>query len=713
MIAREFHLRDDFAPVDYATWKRAAEADLKGVPFAKKLVGHTHEGIDLQPIYSEENAPTVGDPGGFPGLPPFIRGTKPLGNTLTGWDIRQHHTWPDPAGANSHILDDLRHGVTSIQLRFDSASSFGFDADDPRAAGLCGRDGVMLYCTGDLDRALAEVPLDKPVVFLDTGGAYLPAAALVVATAASRDITSLQLQGAFNADPLGALLRDGRLTVPIETALAHLADMAAWTAQHAPGMRAVEVCTSPYHHAGAATTQDLAFMMATGIEYLRAMTASGLNIQVAAKQILFSDSLDCHFFRAIAKIRAARLLWSRVVALCGGHDDAQRMLLRVRISRRVMTVRDPWINILRNTVAAFAGALGGADAVTTMPFDSASDWSDQFGRQNARNVQLLLREEAYLHHAVDPTGGSWFLETLTRQLAERAWALLQEIEAQGGLIQAVRNGWVQKTIDAVAKVREKNIATRLEPITGISEHADVAETKIRRPAPDVDALSSAARSRLAAWRCDHPCQDLLTELAELALSKTRAAGQLTAAAIRAAEAGATIGQLAQSLAGNGREPAQMAPLAVHPYDLAFEDLRDACDAYLARHGERPRVFLAGIGAVRDQMARINYARNFFEAGGLAAVSEDGPADVAMAVQRFSRSGTRSAVICSTDPLYDIHVEQLAPRLRAAGARTIILAGHPGAHEARYRAAGVDRFIFVKCDVLETLRSLLREEGVLP
>lgn len=712
VIAREFQVSDDFAPVIYAVWKKAVEADLKGIPFEKQLISRTHEGIDLQPLYTEETAPTAGDPAGLPGFAPFVRGTRALGQALHGWDIRQQHTHPDPVAVNRFIRDDLEHGVTSIQLRFDAASSFGLDATDPRAADLCGRDGIMLYTAGDVDRALAGVPLDRPVVWLDTGGAFLPAAGLVVAAAARRGIAPAQLRGAFNADPLGAQMRDGRLTVPVETALAHLADLAVWTVRNAPGMRSVEICTSPYHHAGATTVQDLAFMMATGLEYLRALTRAGLDVSTAARQFVFSDSLGCNFFRAIAKIRAARWLWARVVATCGGDAHAQRMYLRVRTSRRILTVRDPWVNMMRNTACVFAGAIGGADAITTMPFDAAQGGDSELGRHNARSAQLVLREEANLHRVVDAAGGSWFLETLTRQLAERAWALLQEVEKEGGMVRAALGGWVRHAIDAAEASRVKNIATRLEPITGISEHPDIAEMKTKLPPSDRARLTAAAQTRLAAWRSEHTPSEAVRKLSELAATSARSPGELTAAAMRAAQAGATIGELAAALAAGAGEPARVAPLAVHPYDQAFEELRDACDAWLASRGARPRVFLAGVGAVRDQLARMTYARSFFEAGGFATVSRDGPADVDAAVNAFKQSGARIAVICSTDKLYETAVEQLAPRLKAAGARTVVLAGHPGANEAKYRAAGVDRFIFIKCDVLDTLRALLREEGVL-
>ncbi len=257
MIAKEFALGNDFPRIDYATWRKAVEAELKGAPFDKKMVSRTYEGIDLQPIYTEETFATSGDPGGMPGFAPFARGAQVLGNALTEWDIRQEHVDPDPAEVNAQILDDLSNGVSSIVLRLDAAGSAGYDADDRQAAELSGRDGVIISTADDLQRALAKVHLDIAGVWLEAGAAFLPAAALHVTAARLAGVEPERLLGAFNADPLGTLMREGSLPVPLKAALEQMADLAAWTAAHAPHMTAVEVGTAPYHHAGATTTQDL------------------------------------------------------------------------------------------------------------------------------------------------------------------------------------------------------------------------------------------------------------------------------------------------------------------------------------------------------------------------------------------------------------------------------------------------------------------------
>ena len=714
MIEEELTIVGDFPAVGYDAWKAKAVADLKGAPFERKLVGHTDDGIALQPLYTAESWPSAHDPSGFPGSPPFTRGMTPLGRTLGGWDVRQELTEPDPAVANVNVLGDLRQGATSIELRLDAAACAGLDADDPGAAGLCGRDGLMAYTLGDLRRALEGVPFAGAPVSLDAGAAYLPAAALLAALWQESGGEDLGARGAFNADPLGALLRDGSLPVPLDAALEQMADMAAWTAAHLPAVTSVRVSTAVYHDAGSSSVQDLAFALATAAEYLRAMTTAGLSLEAAAGQIAFHETLGCRFFQAIAKLRAFRKLWARAMEACG--VDAQAAAsphLVVATGRRVMTHRAPWVNLLRNTAACFASAVGGADAIITLPMDAALGAGDALTRRLARNTQVILQEECRLGEVVDPAGGSWFLESLSDEMAENGWALFREIEAQGGMVQAATNGWVGDQVAAVELRREKDIATRKAAITGVSAHPDIFEEELSRSAPDYAALRAAATGRLALWRRERRAADPCAALRAVLAEPARGGGALMAAAVATARAGATIGELTDAVAGRmaGRQGAHTTPLAARPYAAAYEQLRDLVDVYSQAHGgERPKVFLARLGAPVEYLARATYAQDFAEAGGFEPVSAEGSLDAQAA--GCAASGAKIAVICSSDARYATDVVDVAPLLHAAGARIVVLAGKPGADEARYRAAGVDRFIFVKCDVLETLRDLLHEEGVL-
>lgn len=698
-LAPEFTIRDDFPPVSYDQWRTLAEESLQGAPFEKKLVTHTYESIDVQPIYTSRDRPEEPDSEGFPGLAPLVRGSRPLGS-VSGWDLRQEFAHPDLKIANGEILDDLAGGVTSLLLRFDGAAREGLDPDDD-AAEQAGSDGLTVYHVDDLGEALEGVELALVGVALDAGASFLPAAAILAALWQHRNIPADHAQGAFNADPLAVLATRGTLPVATADALLQMAELAQWTAENYPHVTAVAVSSTPYHHAGATAAQDIAFAAATGVQYLRSMTEAGMEIDTAARQMVFRMGVGTHHFLSIAKLRAARRVWSRVLQACGC-ESAAAMKIQSRTSDRVLTKRDPYVNLLRNTVGVFSAGIGGADVITSVPFDHMTGLPDEFSRRVARNTALILQEEAHLNRVIDPAGGSWFLDTLTDQLAEKAWEVFQEVERNGGMLKALESGWVGEQIDSAFAPRAKDIARRKEGITGVSEFPDIAEERVTRPPPDTAAMRREASQRIARRRRDQDAEVLA------GLSST---GRVSAA-VEAAMAGATIGQMAQAL-GFFVAPLPSIP-HLEPRSLAepFEELRDASDAWLEAHGRRPTAFLANMGPISHHTARATYAKNFFEAGGYEVVTNAGFQDAESAAEALAQSGATVAVICSSDKLYPDVVPQLAPKLKAAGARTVVLAGHPGENEAAWRDAGVDRFIFIKCDVLATLQEMLREEGVL-
>jgi methylmalonyl-CoA mutase len=679
MLDKEPTIASDFPVVEYDEWRRQAEKDLKGIPFEKKMITHTLEGIDIQALYLRNDWPSDGDPSGFPGFPTFVRGAGVLGHALSGWDIRQELRRPLPEEANRIALEELGHGVSSLHAHFDAAVCRGLDPDDPESADLCGREEVMTYCLGDFETLFADVDLSVASVALDARGAFIPTAALMVSLMRKRNIALSDVQCCFGADPLGALVACGSLPFSMEDSLRLMADLAAWTAEEAPKATAIRVSTVPYHHAGASSTQDVAFAVATAVEYLRVMTSAGMDIDSAIRMIAFHDAAGCKFFQAIAKIRALRKVWSKVTRECGGSPEAgSSMRLTVQTSRRVMTRRDPWVNLLRNTAACFAAAIGGADAVTTLPMDAAIGLSDEFTRHLARNTQLILLEESQLNRVIDPAGGSWFLESLTDRIAEEAWGIFRSIDARGGMIKATMDGWTAEQIEAVERIREKDAAVRKRGVTGVSEHPDVFEKEIVRPAPDYAQLRAASSARLMRWRRDHGAAWELDALRQKAQDRDAKPGDLMRAAIAAAKKGATVGQLTAMSAQTGKidDSAHVARLKVHPYAAAYEAMRDAADRYAAGpDGKRPKVFLANLGAPKEYLARSTYSLNFFEAGGFEPVSGEGTDDPQVLAEAFAKSGASIAVLCSTDARYKTDVERVAPALRSAGVRTLILAGH--------------------------------------
>ncbi len=369
------------------------------------------------------------------------------------------------------------------------------------------------------------------------------------------------------------------------------------------------------------------------------------------------------------------------------------MRLNARTSRRVLTTRDPYVNLLRNTVSVFAAGIGGAESITSAPFDTAIGQPDAASRRIARNTLHVLQDESHLNRVVDPAGGSWYLDSLTNQMATKAWEIFQQIESQGGMRQVLENGWVAAQLDAAFTPRAKAIATRKDGITGVSEFPDVNEEPVVR-----EALDTASLRNIAAARLKQPRQPL-PPLASVA------------AMLEAACAGSTLGQIAAA-AGFHRDSARLSPIVPRPLAEPFEQLRDASDAWKLAKGARPLVFLANMGPVAHHTARATFSKNFFAAGGFDVLSNNGFADADTAAAACTESGAKIAVICSSDKLYAEIVPEVAAKLKAGGARTVVLAGFPGDNESAWQSAGVDRFIFMKCDVLATLRELLVEEGVL-
>jgi methylmalonyl-CoA mutase len=510
-----------------------------------------------------------------------------------------------------------------------------------------------------------------------------------LAVAKQRGLRWTGLSGSLGLDPLTTLARAGALPGSLAAAHDQSAALARWALAEAPLLRTLHVDTSAYHEAAADAAHEIALALATGVEYLRALSSRGLTLPDALAQLSFGFSIGRDFFLEIAKLRAARRAWAQVVSASGIGSDHGAMLIHASTSLRESTRRDPWVNMLRGTAESFAAVVGGADAITTHGFDVAHGASDEFASRMARNTQHLLRHEANLHRVVDPAGGSFYVEALTDALLARAWDAFQAIERAGGLTAALEAGSVQGELAKALKQDEQAVETRKLPITGVNEFPHVGEGPIARPA----ALAVASTQKQSA----------------LSAGALEGASDLVSAAIAALEQGAHFRDLTRALSKS--EPARVKPLLRERLAAPLEALRDRADARLAATGTRPRVFLANLGPISEHKARAAYAQNFFEAAGFQTLSNDGFSSAEQAGAAFVKSGAELAVLCSSDALYAELAEATARALSQAGARAIVLAGSPGEREASYRAAGVTDFIFVGTNLVTTLGTLLTRAGV--
>jgi len=556
------------------------------------LSGPTYDGIVVAPLYDADD---------LPGTAPFDRAAR----QTPGWDVRQRHAVAD----SEAVLADLTGGVTSLWL-------------------VIGEGAIG---AGELPAVLEGVHLDLAPVVLEAGPRSREAAEALFALAAERGVALSGNLGASAAGPGAAGARTA-------------AELAARCVARFPGLRAVTVDATPYHDAGGSDADELGCSIALAVANLRAL--DGLGSARAFEQLEFRYAATDDQFATIAKLRAARKLWARVAQVCGVQSPQRQ---HVVTSSAMMTARDPWVNMLRTTLACFAAGVGGADAVTVLPFDAALRPPDAFSRRIARNTQSLLLEEAGAGRVADPAGGSWYVERRTADLAARAWEWFQEIEAAGGVEAA--GELIATRVAATRERRDDDIAHRRFPITGVSEFADLHEKPLRA-SPGVPS----------------PVEITGT------------------------------GHLSSPVARTGEGPPGSAGgLPRIRYAREFEALRDLADA----QAERPTVFLATIGPVAAHTARAAFAANLFQAGGLATETAGPGTDPEQIATAFAVSGATVACLCSTDRLYDEHAEAVAAALRRAGARRVWLAGK-GSHH------GVDGCLFAGCDALDVLRTTFRD-----
>ena len=565
----------DFEAVDREAWLALAEAGLRGRT-VDSLATTTADGIRIPVLYGPDRFSTAGDPAGLPGAGTFTRGRRSSGNVVDGWDVRALVLEEGIAASNAVVLDELLRGSTSVLL-------------DPMAIGI--------ESLRDLDEVLDGVHLEMTTVALVPGPRSVEVAGWLLDLWEGRCVPEGDRRGDLGLDPLGVHARHGGPTAPAAACLDAASLAVVDRARGLPGVRPVTVDTTPYADAGTSDARELAAGLATGVAYLRALTDHGLSLSGALRSLAFTLTADADQFLTMARFRAGRRLWARV-AEASGADPGDRAPRQHALTSAVMLTRwDPWVNMLRSTVAVFAAGTGGADSVTVRPFDSALGRPDEFGRRTARNLQLVLLEESGLARVIDPAGGSWYVEDLTERLAVEAWERFRETEADGGMAASLASGRLAEEAEACWRERAGRLADLSESVTGVSEFPNVEEVLLERqpsPASPSGPLPLRRRSepfealRDAVAACNPVPTVLLVTLgpaAEHTARSTFARNLFGVAGIRAVESGDPEGEQGPGTGG--------AVIAV----LCGSDERYSTEAATAAGGLKAagvkRVYLAG------------------------------------------------------------------------------------------------------------------------
>ena len=615
----------DFPPVSTKEWEEKITADLKGADYAKKLIWKTDEGFDIRPYYRAGDLEGLEYLQSPPAVAPYVRGRRSGRND---WVIRQEIGDEEITIANMKALRAVKSG-----------------------AGAVGLNVAAIMTHKQMSQLLAGIDLGKTAVHLLKSRSYPLSLELLLYEIADREIENSSVRGLLNFDLIGYLLHHGEFYASLESNLEEAVYLLNTIQKKAPGLRAINVNGHLFQDSGSTLVQELAFALASGNEYLALLTEKGLSADLIAKHLAFTFAVGPNYFLEIAKLRAARLLWSKIVEQYHPEDpSAMEMEIHSRTARWNKTLYDPYVNLLRTTTEGMSAILGNTDTLSVLPFDLAYESSGEFSERIAQNQQMILREESYLDHIVDPASGSYYIETLTHSIAANAWELFKQVGEKGGMIEAVKSGLIQETVAKSAARKKADLAQRKLIQIGTNQYPNTSEEM----SDNVGPVSEEKQDK----------------------------------------------------------PGTCMTLVPFRVSSGFETLRIATEKFVKNGGKRPEVFLFTFGNLAMLRARAGFVTNFFGCAGYSVLDNPGFSDLNEGVKAAAASGAEIIVLCSSDEEYVQSVPEICKLLRERkpGAH-IIVAGFPKDAADQLKAAGVDGFVHVRSNLLETLEEYQKKLGI--
>jgi len=580
-------------------WRALAERELKGNP--ERLTWPTPEGIDVKPLYTEADLEGLEAVGTLPGFDPYLRGVRATMYANRPWTIRQYAGFSTAEESNAFYRANLAAGQMGLSVAFDLATHRGYDSDHPRVVGDVGKAGVAIDSVEDTKILFDGIPLETMSVSMTMNGAVLPVLACYIVAAEEQGVRPEQLSGTIQNDILKEFMVRNTYIYPPEPSMRIVADIIQYSAQNMPKFNSISISGYHMQEAGATAVQELGFTIADGLEYVRAALARGLDIDEFAPRLSFFFAIGMNFFMEVAKLRAARLLWAQYMAQFEPQKPQSSMLrTHCQTSGVSLTEQDPYNNVVRTAYEALAAVLGGTQSLHTNSFDEAIALPTEFSASIARNTQLIIAEETGVTHVVDPLGGSYYVEALTHAVAHHAQALIDEVEAQGGMTRAVESGMPKLRIEESAARRQAAVDRGEETVVGVNKYVLDDEPDIEFREVDNTAVRDAQIARLKrvrAERDDTACRDALE-----ALSKGAAGdANLLARCIDAARARATVGEMSDAMEQVfSRHRAEVHSIsgvygAAYEGDENWARVRGRVEEFATKSGRRPRILVCKLG----------------------------------------------------------------------------------------------------------------------
>jgi methylmalonyl-CoA mutase len=590
-----------YPPASLDDWKKAAA---KSAPAGSldELVWRTPDGIALEPLYTAADLRGLPHADTLPGFEPFVRGPQATMYAVRPWTIRQYAGFSTAEESNAFYRRTLQGGGQGVSVAFDLATHRGYDSDHPRVVGDVGKAGVAVDSVEDMKILFDGIPLDRVSVSMTMNGAVLPVLAGYIVAAEEQGVAQQQLSGTIQNDILKEFMVRNTYIYPPEPSMRIIADIIEYTARNMPRFNSISISGYHMQEAGATQALELAFTLADGKEYVRTALARGMDVDEFAGRLSFFFGIGMNFYLEIAKLRAARLLWWRIMKGFGPKNPKSLMLrTHCQTSGWSLTEQDPYNNVVRTAIEALAAVFGGTQSLHTNSFDEAIALPTDFSARIARNTQLIIQEETHITSAIDPWGGSYLMEKLTQDMADRAWALIDEVEAMGGMTKAVASGWAKLRIESAAAEKQARIDAGSDVIVGVNKYRLDAEEPIPIREIDNSAVRTAQLARLASVKAKRDARAVADALAALTASARGGEGNLLDLAIRAIRARATVGEISDALEvawGRYRATTQTVSGvygATFAADGVWTWLRGDIDDFVAAEGRRPRLLIAKLG----------------------------------------------------------------------------------------------------------------------
>ena len=633
-----------FPPVTKAEWEERIMADLKGADYQKKLVWKTSEGFDVKPYYRDEDTQGIGTLNVLPGEFPFVRGNNTRSND---WEIRQDIETDDETEANRLAVDAIKRGATGI--------------------GMVAAD---LETEQDVASLLKGINPAEVAIHFGAAPSYPELLRNVAAYAKAHKLPVDKMKGSFDFDPISYLLLNGDFWKSEKSDLGQVATMIKLGKENLPAMKMVNVNGHYFNSAGATIAEELGFSLASGNEYLAQATAAGLSVDDAAQRMMFSFGIGSNYFMEIARLRAARMLWAKIVEQYKPASDASmQMYIHSTTSAWNKTLFDPYVNLLRSTTEAMSAVIGGTQSLSILPFDTFYKDPDEFSTRLARNQQIILKEEVYLDKVVDPSAGSYYIENLTQLIAEAAWKVFLQVEEKGGMVEAVKAGFVQEIIEKSAAQRLEDIANRRLIQLGTNQYPNLNEEML---------------GQIHFAEEDEELEEEIYADEDMEIDEE----------------------------DEDEAPSTYKKLVLFGGSDAFDQLRLATEQFVEEGNKKPAVFLFNIGNLAMRKARAMFTTNFFGCAGYEILDNSGFQTVDEGVEAAKASNAEIVVICSSDDEYATLGAEIATKLKAANKEIIlVVAGYPKEILDTLKQAGVEEFIHVRSNLLQTLESFQEKLGI--